>query len=129
MMMRAQRLPASWNPHHSDKADTTTTSLDPRSIASAGDGVHLAIISRVPGAGWHVIREPDGATSVLLFEADNPDGSWAACVSPMSLKALHALNAEVIVLAGVCSAARGVPMPAVPMPAVPGRRSQVVDNC
>jgi protein-L-isoaspartate O-methyltransferase len=79
MMMRAQRMPSSWNPHHSSGADTTRTRLDPRSIADDGEGAHLAILARVPGIGWHTIREDNGATSLLLFEASNPRGAWAAC--------------------------------------------------
>ncbi len=33
----------------------------------------------MPGIGWHTVREESGATSPLLFEADNPVGAWAAC--------------------------------------------------
>ncbi|HCU94575.1 MAG TPA: protein-L-isoaspartate(D-aspartate) O-methyltransferase [Actinobacteria bacterium] len=79
MMLRAQRVPAVWNPHHAGQAGVTATRLDPRSITDGGDGAHLAVIARVPGIGWHTIREQNGATSLLMFEADNPSGAWAAC--------------------------------------------------
>lgn len=78
MMMRAQRMPASWNPHHSSDAHITATRLDPRSVAGAS-GAHLAIIAQVPAIGWHAVREEDGAMSMLLFEANDPGGGWAAC--------------------------------------------------
>lgn len=79
MMMRAQRMPSSWMPHHSRDADKKTTQLDPRFIADGGEGAHLAVIARVPGVGWHTVRDDNGATSVLLFEANKPSGAWAAC--------------------------------------------------
>src|SRR5580658_223850 len=79
MMMRAQRTHAVWNSHHSSDAGTTTTRLDPRCITDGGQGVDLAIIALVPGIGWHAVRDDDGATSLLLFEAGNPGGAWAAC--------------------------------------------------
>ncbi len=33
----------------------------------------------VPGMGWHTVRDGNGAASLLLFEAADPDGAWAAC--------------------------------------------------
>jgi hypothetical protein len=33
----------------------------------------------MPGIGWHTVREDSDAISILLFEANNPSGAWAAC--------------------------------------------------
>lgn len=78
MMLRSQRGVARWNPHDADTADRTTTRLDPRTIAEAGAGAHLAITAQVPHAGSLFAPDDDGG-SLLLFESGNPDGSWAAC--------------------------------------------------
>ena len=79
MRRRARRRAAVGTPPPHSQAGTATTRLDPRSIAGAGDGACLAITAQVPGVGWHTIREQDGATSLLLYEAGNPGGAWAAC--------------------------------------------------
>ena len=79
MMLRSQRQPARWTAHHADAADHTATRLDPRTIARAGAGAELAIIAQVPHLGWYAVPDDDGNLSLLLFEPDHPDGSWAAC--------------------------------------------------
>lgn len=78
MMLRAQRQPSAWSPHHTSQATATVTGLDPRLIAEASDGARLAITAQVPGVGWHTVCD-SGATSLLLYEASDPGGSWAAC--------------------------------------------------
>lgn len=81
MMLRAQRTgPARWHADHVGDADTTTTSLDPRDIAAAGEAARLAL-TQVPGLVLTTRHDDDGSLSVYLSEARLPDGSWAACVS------------------------------------------------
>ncbi|MQA83152.1 MAG: protein-L-isoaspartate(D-aspartate) O-methyltransferase [Streptosporangiales bacterium] len=79
MMLRSQRQEARWNPHHADAAERTTTQLDPRTIADAGPGADLAVIAQVPRLGSYAMPDDDGGLSLLLFEVDEADGSWAAC--------------------------------------------------
>jgi protein-L-isoaspartate(D-aspartate) O-methyltransferase len=79
MMLRAQRLNARWTPHHAHRAAITTTRLDPRAIANAGLGAHLAITAQAPGIGWHTTADETGAISLLLYETTSSDDSWAAC--------------------------------------------------
>lgn len=79
MMLRSQRQQGRWHAHHSDAADRSTTRLDPRTVAHAGAGAHLAITARVPGLGSYGVPDDDGGFSLLLFEPGHPHGSWAAC--------------------------------------------------
>lgn len=80
MMLRSQRADVIWKPHHFDQADVTTTTIDPRAVDRAGDGLPLLATARAPGVGaFSEVGEEDGSFSLLLFEIGNPAGSWAAC--------------------------------------------------
>jgi protein-L-isoaspartate(D-aspartate) O-methyltransferase len=79
MMLRSQRKSRVWNPHHAEAAAGTTTRLDPREIDRAGRAAELVIVTGVPGIGWSPVPEDDGSFSLLLFEAGDPQGSWAEC--------------------------------------------------
>src|SRR5216684_1134534 len=77
MMMRSQR--STWNAHHADQARTSTSLLDPRAITTADPGLHLLLAARQPGVTHLVLTDPiDGTSSLLMFQADRSDGSWAA---------------------------------------------------
>ncbi|MEV6983399.1 protein-L-isoaspartate(D-aspartate) O-methyltransferase [Sphaerisporangium sp. NPDC051017] len=78
MMVRSQRSDHVWNSHHSEDAEASVTRLHPRTVVTADLGAHLASIALAPGVDWLVVSEPDGY-SLLLQEAGNPEGSWAAC--------------------------------------------------
>lgn len=81
MMLRAQRTgPTLWHANHVGDADTTTTTLDPRDIATAGEAARLAL-TQVPGLVLTVRHDDDGSLSIYLSEAGLPEGSWAACDS------------------------------------------------
>lgn len=69
-----------WRPHHTDDADTTTTSLDPHDIAEHW-GEHHVALAQVPGLVLTTWADDDGSLSLHLAEADHPDQSWAACDS------------------------------------------------
>jgi protein-L-isoaspartate(D-aspartate) O-methyltransferase len=69
-----------WRPHHTDDADTTTTSLDPHDIAEQW-GEHHVALAQVPGLVLTAWPDDDGSLSLHLAEADHPDRSWAACDS------------------------------------------------
>lgn len=79
MMLRSQRKSRAWNPHHAEDATRSTTRVDPREIDRAGRAAELVIVTQVAGIGWHPVPDDDGCFSLLLFEAANPNGSWAAC--------------------------------------------------
>lgn len=82
MMLRSQRgSEVLWRPHHAAQAEATTTTLDPREIISAGPGAELAITAAVPGLLRLARVNDDGSLSLLLSQAANPDGAWAACDS------------------------------------------------
>ena len=77
MMMRSQR--STWNAHHADQARTSTSLLDPRAITTADPGLHLLLAARQPGVTHLVLTDPiAGTSSLLMFQADRSDGSWAA---------------------------------------------------
>ncbi|MFE3455818.1 protein-L-isoaspartate O-methyltransferase [Nonomuraea sp. NPDC059194] len=78
MMVRSQRSDHVWNSHHREDAAASMTRLDPRTVVRADLGAHLVSLALAPGIGWTVVSEPDGY-SLLLQEAGNPEGSWAAC--------------------------------------------------
>ncbi|KUF17325.1 methyltransferase domain-containing protein [Streptomyces silvensis] len=78
MMLRSQQRTIGWTPHHTDNAHTEQTTLDPRTIINAPDGAALTIAAHSPGITQTVIADPDGDVSLLLSEADTPDGAWAA---------------------------------------------------
>ncbi len=69
-----------WQPHHTDEADVTTTSLDPHDIAEHWGERHVAL-TQIPGLVCTVWPEDDGSLSLHLAEAGHPDQSWAACDS------------------------------------------------
>jgi Protein-L-isoaspartate(D-aspartate) O-methyltransferase (PCMT) len=79
MMLRSQRKGRRWEPHDSGAAERTTTRLDPREINAAGRATELVIVAQVPDVGWFPVPEDDGSFSLLLFELDRPEGSWAEC--------------------------------------------------
>lgn len=79
MLMRSQRVGRRWQAHHADQAEASTTALDPREVADAGLGAALAIAAQVPGVAWHSVTDGAGAVSLLLFDRNDPGGSWAAC--------------------------------------------------
>jgi protein-L-isoaspartate(D-aspartate) O-methyltransferase len=68
-----------WRPHHTDEADVTITTIDPRAVDRVGDGVTLLAAAVTPGVGILRDASEDGTFSLLLFEVGHPDGSWAAC--------------------------------------------------
>ncbi|MDX6745092.1 protein-L-isoaspartate(D-aspartate) O-methyltransferase [Actinocorallia sp. A-T 12471] len=78
MLMRSQRY-GRWRAHHVERAETSTTALDPREIAGAGPGAALAIAACAPGVSWHTVSDEAGAVSLLLCERNRAEGSWAAC--------------------------------------------------
>ncbi|HZB29527.1 MAG TPA: protein-L-isoaspartate(D-aspartate) O-methyltransferase [Streptosporangiaceae bacterium] len=79
MMLRDQRATVRWNAHNADRADTTTTRLDPRSIDHAGSAFALAATARVPKLGMFRASGDNGSFSLLLCEIGHPNGAWAAC--------------------------------------------------
>ncbi|CAM3731184.1 methyltransferase domain-containing protein [Nocardiopsis rhodophaea] len=79
MMLRDQRAEMRFSVHHEDKAVTTTTRLDPRSIVDAGEGAELAITALAPDVKLIPIRASGGTVSVSLYEIGEPEGAWAAC--------------------------------------------------
>jgi protein-L-isoaspartate(D-aspartate) O-methyltransferase len=79
MMLRSQRADVSWRAHHTDQADFTTTTVDPRVVDRAGDGLTLLAAAVAPGVGTFRDADEDGSFSLLLFEVGHPEGSWAAC--------------------------------------------------
>lgn len=80
MMLRSQRTTARWAPHHTDEAQTTTTRLDPRTLADGSYAADLAIGALVPGVARIQVPADDGSGgfSLLLVEAGQDDGAWAA---------------------------------------------------
>ncbi|WP_146607671.1 protein-L-isoaspartate O-methyltransferase family protein [Spongiactinospora gelatinilytica] len=78
MMLREQRHNARWNSHHHETATHSTTRLDPRNITAEGRAVSLMCAALAPRVGWYERGGPDG-TSILLYELEDADGSWAAC--------------------------------------------------
>ncbi|WP_371652516.1 MULTISPECIES: methyltransferase domain-containing protein [unclassified Streptomyces] len=78
MLLRSQQQSAVWSPHHNDKAHESTTRLDPRSVAVAPAGADLFITAMAPGITAFPTPDADGGFSLLLVEADNPGGAWAA---------------------------------------------------
>ncbi|MFC4009276.1 protein-L-isoaspartate O-methyltransferase [Nonomuraea purpurea] len=78
MMVRSQRYNTTWNAHHDGEADRTTTRIDPRRVIEADAGASLMSAALAPRIGWHAKTGPTG-TSLMLFELDDQNGSWAAC--------------------------------------------------
>ncbi|WP_240777655.1 protein-L-isoaspartate O-methyltransferase family protein [Nonomuraea basaltis] len=78
MMLRSQRHGSTWNPHHFEEADHSETTIDPTILATADQGADLVFAALAPQIGWHASIDED-TYSLLLFEPDNPNGSWAAC--------------------------------------------------
>jgi protein-L-isoaspartate O-methyltransferase len=79
MMLRSQRPPQAWNPHHADAATPSLTRVDPRAISHAGASGELFIALQVPGTTWVSLRDQDGYLVLLAFESGDPDGAWAQC--------------------------------------------------
>jgi hypothetical protein len=79
MMLRSERADAIWKAHHADQADVTTTTIDPRAIAQAGDGMTLLAAALASDVGTFRQTNEDGSFSLLLYQVGHPDGSWAAC--------------------------------------------------
>jgi protein-L-isoaspartate(D-aspartate) O-methyltransferase len=81
MPARSQRTGITlWQPHHTDDADTATTSLDPHDIAEHWGERHVAL-TQIPGLVITTWADDDGSLSIHLAEAGHPDQSWAACDS------------------------------------------------
>jgi protein-L-isoaspartate(D-aspartate) O-methyltransferase len=81
MAARSQRTGTIlWQPHHTDDADVTTTSLDPHDIAQHWGERHVAL-TQIPGLVCAVWPDDDGSLSLHLAEAGRPAQSWAACDS------------------------------------------------
>ncbi len=81
MMMRSQRHlrgEATSFVHHEDQAETSSTCLDPRTVAWESYGADLAIGERVPGCQSR-LTEPGaaGVRTFYLFETRTREGSWA----------------------------------------------------
>lgn len=77
MMMRSQR--STWNAHHADQAPHLDELLDPRAITTPDPGLHLLLAARQPGVTHLVLTDPiDGTSSLLMFQTDRSDCSWAA---------------------------------------------------
>jgi protein-L-isoaspartate(D-aspartate) O-methyltransferase len=79
MMLRSDRADVTWRAHHTDEANVTTTMVDPRAVARAGDGLTLLTTAVAPKVRMFRIANDDGSFSLLLFEVGRPGGSWAAC--------------------------------------------------
>ncbi|MGI5232848.1 methyltransferase domain-containing protein [Actinoallomurus sp. CA-142502] len=79
MMLRGDRAEARWKAHHTEQADVTTTTTDPRAIDHAGDGLILLATALAPGVGAFRSVGQDGSFSLLMYEVGHPEGSWAAC--------------------------------------------------
>ncbi|GAA3737308.1 methyltransferase domain-containing protein [Salinactinospora qingdaonensis] len=79
MMLRAQRHNRVWEAHHSEQARYSTTRLDPRAVAGAGSGAHLAVAALAPRIGWFSDIGDDGGFSLLLYELSSREDSWAGC--------------------------------------------------
>lgn len=79
MPMRSQRVGRRWEAHHADRAETSTTALDPGEVAEAGLGAAVAVAALVPGVAWHAVSDGAGAVSLLLHDRAGSAGSWAAC--------------------------------------------------
>ncbi|GHC89432.1 methyltransferase domain-containing protein [Streptomyces flavofungini] len=78
MMLRTQQRAIGWTPHDAEDATAELTTLDPRTIINAPEGAALAIAALAPGVTQTVITEPGGDVSLLLSQADTPEGAWAA---------------------------------------------------
>ncbi|EPH43331.1 methyltransferase domain-containing protein [Streptomyces aurantiacus] len=78
MMLRSQQRAIGWTPHDAENATTEQATLDPRTIINAPEGAALAIAALAPGITQTVITDPGGDVSLLLSEADAPEGAWAA---------------------------------------------------
>jgi protein-L-isoaspartate(D-aspartate) O-methyltransferase len=80
MMLRSQRRTARWAPHHTDDAHETTTRLDPRAVAGEAYAADLVIGALAPGVARIPAPADDGsgAFSLLLVEAGQEGGAWAA---------------------------------------------------
>ncbi|GGS23670.1 hypothetical protein GCM10010252_73670 [Streptomyces aureoverticillatus] len=77
-MLRSQQRAIGWTPHDAENATTEQATLDPRTIINAPEGAALAIAALAPGITQTVITDPGGDVSLLLSEADAPQGAWAA---------------------------------------------------
>jgi protein-L-isoaspartate O-methyltransferase len=81
MPARSQRTGTTlWQPHHTDDADITATTLDPHDVAEHWGERHVAL-TQIPGLVCTVWPDDDGSLSIHLAEAGHPDWSWAACDS------------------------------------------------
>ncbi|QOV38135.1 protein-L-isoaspartate(D-aspartate) O-methyltransferase [Streptomyces ferrugineus] len=80
MMLRSQRHTTLWAPHHTEAARQATTRLDPRAVAIGPYAADLVVGALVPGVARIPAPADDGsgAFSLLLVEADQDDGAWAA---------------------------------------------------
>ncbi|QFG22798.1 methyltransferase domain-containing protein [Actinomadura sp. WMMB 499] len=79
MLLRSQRAELRWRVHHEDEARVTATTLDPRTVWEAGEGLRLAAVAMSPGLAYWDKHFDDGSFSLCLFEIGTPDGPWAAC--------------------------------------------------
>ncbi|WP_329251871.1 methyltransferase domain-containing protein [Actinoallomurus sp. NBC_01490] len=79
MLLRSERAEVMWRAHHTDEAEVTATTIDPRSVDEAGDGLILTATALAPGVGVFRSVGDDGSFSLLLYEVGHPEGSWAAC--------------------------------------------------
>lgn len=79
MMLRAQRDQPTWYPHHAGQAASSRSAFNPREVWQAGAGAELAILAAMPNVAILPKSDSGGGFSLLLAEACNPDGSWAAC--------------------------------------------------